>query len=160
MAREGLLAVAAFVNRPGAEPNDRQLALAIAAKAFERRDVLFQGYVGRGLEALGEIGALVRVERRNGHPVAVDTLAVPYDQPNGHHPRFAEIYRAKLRSVAVAARQEGILLPPSWLADYEKAERAVIAGLARGPAEPNGPPVNEDRQRAAAVALKELGIAP
>jgi hypothetical protein len=160
MAQEGLLALAAFVNRPGARPNDRQLALAIAARAFERRDALFQGYVGRGLEVLGEIGALVRVERRAGQPVAVDTLTVPYDQRYGPQPRYlvAEIYRAKLRSVAAAARQEGIPLPPGWLAEYEKAERAVIVGLARGPAEPNGPPADADRQRAAAAALKELGI--
>jgi len=89
-------------------------------------------------------------------------LAVPYDQLGGRHPRYmvVEIYRAKLRSVVVAARQEGIPLPPAWLAEYEKAERAAITGLARGPAEPHGPSAAADRQRAAVAALKELGIAP
>jgi hypothetical protein len=162
MAHGGLMAVAAFVNRSGPGPNDRKLALAIAARAFERRDVLFQGYVWRELEALGEMGALVRVELRRGQPVAVNTLAVPYDQRYGPQPRYlvVEIYRAKLRSVAVAARQEGIPLPPGWLVEYEKAERAVIAGLARGPAEPNSPSAYADLQRAAGAALKELGTAP
>ena len=70
---------------------------------------------------------------------------------------IVEIYRAKLRSVAVAARQEGIALPPGWLAEYEKAEHAAIAGLARGPAQPHGPPAYADLQRAAEAALKDLG---
>ena len=63
-AYEGLMALAAFLNRPAVGPDDRKLAMAIAAKAVDRRDPLFKGYFWRALEALGEMGALVRVERR------------------------------------------------------------------------------------------------
>jgi plasmid stabilization system protein ParE len=67
---------------------------------------------------------------------------------------------AKLRSVAVAARQEGITLPPEWLAQYEKAQQADIADLVRGPAQPDGPAANAELQRAAEKALKALTASP
>jgi hypothetical protein len=73
---------------------------------------------------------------------------------------MAEICRAKVRSIAVAAQQERIPLPEGWLAAYARAQQTEIAGYARGPAEPNGPPAHGDLQRAAEAALKALAESP
>jgi len=147
-----LAALAAFLNRPDVPPQDRRTALAIAARAVQRRDVLFQGYFYRAIEALGEMGALVRVERRGQRLSAEETIALPYDRPYGPSPSsrymIAEIYRARLRSVAVSAERQGIALPPDWLARYAKGQRDAIGALtdtALGPT--------------ARAALKELAAA-
>lgn len=164
-AYEGLKALAGFLNRDGVSEDNRRLAFTIAAKAVERRDALFQGYFPRGLEALGEMGALVRVENRDGRLAAVDAIPIPYDQkygslsntlsrkvsrPPASNARYmiTEIYRAKLRSVEVAARQDKIPLPPEWLAAYAKGQRAAISALMQSP-EP-------DLRRAAETALKDI----
>lgn len=149
----GLMALAAFLKRPEVKPEDRKLLMAIAAKAVERCDILFQGYPGRAAEALGEMGALVRVEQRAGHIAAVETLAMPYDRRYGCQPGYyciAAIYQARVRSVAVAANQDGITLPSGWLADYEKEQQAAIAALAQGP--------DGDLRRVASLALEQLNV--
>lgn len=135
MAYEGLLAVAASSNQPTANAETRKLAQTIAGVAFERRDVLFSGYFWRLVEALGEMGALVRVEQHNGQITAVETLAVPYDQrytPQKQY-QILPIYRAKLRSVVISAQQAGITLTPAWLAQYEAQQRAILTTLSKLP---------------------------
>ncbi|MEI6150172.1 MAG: HEAT repeat domain-containing protein, partial [bacterium] len=161
-ANEGLMALASLVNRPDAAPADFKVAMEIAAKAVERRDALFQGYFWRALEALGEMGAIVRVDSRDGRLSAKDVIALPYHGTYGPVPRYmmAEICRAKVRSIAVAAQQERIPLPEGWLAAYARAQQTEIAGTARGPAEPNAPPAHGDLQRAAEAALKALAESP
>jgi hypothetical protein len=131
MAYEGLLAVAAGSNRPTADAATRKLAQTIAVVAFERRDPLFSGYFGRLVEALGEMGALVRVEQHNGQITTIETLAVSYQQrytPQKQY-QILPIYRAKLRSVVISAQQAGITLTPAWLAEYEKQQRAILTNI-------------------------------
>ncbi|MEI7766723.1 MAG: HEAT repeat domain-containing protein [Phycisphaerae bacterium] len=135
MAYEGLLAVAASSNRPTADAASRKLAQTIAAVAFERRDVLFSGYFGRLVEALGEMGALVRVEQQNGQITAVETLAVGYGErytPQKQY-QILPIYHAKLRSVVISAQQAGITLTPAWLAQYQQQQRAILTTLSKLP---------------------------
>ena len=132
-AHGGLVALAAFLERPDVSQEHRRVAMAIAAKAAERRDELFQGYFNQALEVLGETGALVRVERHGKRLVAVEKIALPYRRrycpPPVSRYMMAEIYRAKLRSLAVAARQEGIAVPPVWLAEYATRQRDAIGAL-------------------------------
>jgi hypothetical protein len=144
------MALAAFLNRPGLSRENRRLAMAIAAKAVERRNELFQGYFWRALEALAEMGALARVERDGERLHGKEAIMLPYDRRYGPSPQFmmAQICRAKLRSVVVSAGQEGITLPPEWLVEYRKEQYAAITVLAQAS--------DSDLRHAADAALKDL----
>ncbi len=146
----GLMALATFANRPHVSPEDRQAIQTIAAKAVERGNELFQGYFGRGLEALAEMGALVRVERQGERLVAKTAIELPYDRRYGQTPHFmlAEICRAKEKSLTVAAKQDGIILTPDWLAAYHQEQLAAIAALVHS--------TDPELRNAAINALKEL----
>ncbi|HUU58892.1 MAG TPA: hypothetical protein VMZ50_05065 [Phycisphaerae bacterium] len=103
-----------------------------------------------GFEALGEMGALLRVRRKEGRIERHEPIALSYDTKYGSRSYYMmrEIYSARLRSVTVSAKQEGIDLPPAWLAEFRKSEIAAIQA-----AGDSGP---EDARKHANSALKAI----
>ncbi len=130
---ECLKALAEFMRHPRCTVQNRKAALSVARAAFERRDALFRSYSGYLLDPFGEMGALHRVKKEGDILHVEEFIAVPYDMKWGRpNPGLVmgHLCKARLRSVLVSAKQQGIDLPETWLMKYEGRQGAILSKFA------------------------------
>jgi hypothetical protein len=129
---EDLMALAGFLGHKRYTKQEWDAAMSIARVAYERREEIFQSYFSRMFEALGEMGALCRVEKTADGITLRKLVATSYNATHGRLQwmPMAELYYARIRSAQVSAEQEGITLPPQWLEEFVESERSIIERFA------------------------------
>lgn len=134
-AYEDLLALAAFLAHGKASSAETTAVRAIARQAWERRRE--RAYAFRIVEALGQMGMLVGVSKAEGGLTLTTAIDIRYEAA-GRRKRIplVTLVKARLASVAASAKQDGIALPPAFLARCRRDELAALEALTRG-ADPN-----------------------
>ncbi len=129
-AYNDLVALAAFLAHGRATAEDRAAVLAVARQAWARREELFGAYAYRAVEALGQMGMLLRVAEGEDGLKLSTVIDIPHEAA-GHRKRIplVTLVKARLASVTASAKQQGLALPPEFLARCRQTELAALEAL-------------------------------
>lgn len=144
---ECFTAVGEYLSRGTFTAEELSLACDLARKTYESRQRTWGEYASRLDDYLGAAGLLCRVKSDGGTLKVAAVVETRYE--DAAWPRqMAALYRARVLSVEVSARQQKTVLPLGFARDFAKQEINTLSELAR-----SGKGASADQ---AAEALKQL----
>lgn len=130
-ADQALTALADYCNHPKVTAAQRAAIIAAAAVVLDRQAELFHGYFSKAIEQLGRMGAVMRLDEKDNLGRIVEPIPLYYDRGYGNFGAYMieAIFNARMTSLEVAARQDGVKLSADWLKEQRQKQIVAVEAL-------------------------------